>query len=351
MKKVHIYIDESELNGIRILGAIVVPDKHRYMAERRLTDLRKRMLGSMQKHGYPILNPAEAQNDKYSRQKTERARLAAGGLPEIHAAELWSSDMVFWMSRDGTPALRDRHQKWLRETLSVFASLQMTYYRNVLMPGTFKRMEENEPEVFDVIQPYLTQDIRRDKVKTLQKDPYVRLLFGLMQSLDAVAKENGWEYNIVCDRGKKNEMFKIFETFYLLKKFGSWQGLQGIDFKESHEVSLIQLCDVVTYIDTKAGCLEEGHRDKAAAMALQKRYIAPFSRPIPRQILGLSRDGFFRYPSPGYTELMAMLTEMALLHCGGMNKTLPERRRRLQEIMEQYPDIFLFNFPLPVRKP
>lgn len=88
-----------------MLGAVIVPDRHRYTLERRLMDLRCRLLREMQQHRYPILNAAEAGKDKTSRQRTERARLAAGGLPELHAAELWSGDQVFWMERDGTPAL------------------------------------------------------------------------------------------------------------------------------------------------------------------------------------------------------------------------------------------------------
>lgn len=88
MQTTHIYVDESEISGNLMLGAVLVPDKHRYAADRHLTTLRRKMLRVMHAERYPILDPERAGQDRTSRQRTERARLAAGGLPEIHAAEL-----------------------------------------------------------------------------------------------------------------------------------------------------------------------------------------------------------------------------------------------------------------------
>lgn len=351
MKKVHIYIDESEINGTIVLGAIIVPEKHIYTLDRRLTDLRRQMLREMQRHNYPILNPALAHEDKYSRQKTERIRLAAGGLPEIHAAELWSSDIVFWKERDGTPVLMERHRNWLNKALALIEEFGIQYHRNVLRPEVQVALEGAENDIYNTIKPYLTKDIQKDKVSKLQKDPYIRLLFGLIQGLDRVAEENKFSYKVICDSGKKNEMFKTFETFTLLKQYGSWQRLDNIDFQDSHSNTLIQLCDVVTYFDTKADYLEDGHRDKGPAKVLRNKYFRRAWRRTPRPEGPTTEDGFFLFPSLAYAELMAMFTEMALLHSGGQQKTLPERRRRLQEVMKQFPDVFQRNYQIRIKRP
>ena len=325
-----------------MLGAVIVPDRHRYTLERRLMDLRRRLLREMQQHRYPILNAAEAGKDKTSRQRTERARLAAGGLPELHAAELWSGDQVFWMERDGTPALLERHRKWLRQVLSLVNEFEVTYRRNVLTVENQQRITTNpEVSIHDRIRPWLTPDISPVKVQKLQTDPYVRLFFGLVQSIEAVAQAEQWNYRIVCDRGKQNEMFNAFQTFDLLKTKGRWQRLESIEFQHSHENALIQLCDVVTYIDTKATYLAQGHKDKGPANQLRKRYFARARRHTPAPQGAIDEHGFFVLPGMAYAELMAMLTEMALLHCGGRVATLPERRKRLVEIMEHFPDVFM----------
>ncbi|GHF58158.1 hypothetical protein GCM10017781_38000 [Deinococcus metalli] len=51
MKTTHIDIDESEIGGHILPGAVVVPERHRYAAQRRLMDLRQRMLRETRMHG------------------------------------------------------------------------------------------------------------------------------------------------------------------------------------------------------------------------------------------------------------------------------------------------------------
>lgn len=352
MKKFHIYIDESEIEGNIILGAIVVPSKRTYAAERRITDLRKRVLREMQLHDYPILRPPEEGQKQKSRLKTERARLAAGGLPEIHAAELWSGDVVFWKKRDGTDILIKRHRKWLEQCLALVTEFDVTYRRNVLTVAAQERLKTHpEVSIYQTLRPWLTADIREVQVLQLQNDPYIRLLFGLLQGIEQVARAEQWQYTIICDKGKKNEIFKVFDTFTLLKRHGSWQNLQGIDFQDSHDNGLLQLCDVATYVDAKADYLPERHNDLLPLKRVWTKYLKKAWRHTPAPTALATPEGFFRVPSMAYAELMAMLTEMALLHSGGLSRTLPLRRQRLQDVMDRYPDVFLSSFPVPVRKP
>ena len=174
LKQFHIYIDESELNGNIVMGAIAVPEKHRYALERRLTDLRKRMLREMRLHDYPILKPAVPGIKQSSHQKTERARLAAGGLPEIHAAELWSSTEVFWKERDGTDLLLKRHRTWIKQALALVNEFDVTYRRNVLTVEAQRQLETSpEVSIFEILRPWLTRDISEKNVRQLQIDPYV----------------------------------------------------------------------------------------------------------------------------------------------------------------------------------
>ncbi|MBB5378499.1 hypothetical protein HNQ07_004006 [Deinococcus metalli] len=51
VKTTHIDIDESEIGGHILPGAVVVPERHRYAAQRRLMDLRQRMLRETRMHG------------------------------------------------------------------------------------------------------------------------------------------------------------------------------------------------------------------------------------------------------------------------------------------------------------
>lgn len=341
MKKVHIYIDESEINGNIILGAIAVPDKHRYMLERRLNDLRRRILREMKRHDYPILNPAEADNDRSSRRRTERVRLAAGGLPEIHAAELWSSIEVFWKERDGTPVLFERHIGWLKEALALVREFDVTYHINPFTAeAQAKSKERGELSIYDFLSAALTSDISKKKVQELQNDYYVRMLFSFMQSLEVMAKSEGRRHYFTCDKGKRNEMFVAFETFETLKRFGSWERLEKIEFQHSHDNPLIQLADVVTYVESKVQFLPEGHKDKLLASQLRHKYLKRAKRfnPMPEGMP--DTYGPFTHRSVAYAEVVAMLTEMAFLHCGGMARTLPERKRRLGLLLEGFPETF-----------
>lgn len=339
MQTTHIYVDESEISGNLMLGAVLVPDKHRYAADRHLTTLRRKMLRVMQVERYPILDPERAGQDRTSRQRTERARLAAGGLPEIHAAELWSSDEVFWKERDGTPQLRDRHLGWLREALEVVARFELTYTANTLSVERQAAMVARpEADLVSMVEPLLTKDISRKKVRELQKDPFVRMLFGLMQGLERFAQQDRSPYSLTVDRGKKNEMFRTFETFSTLKQHGSWQWLQGIDFQHSHDSALVQLADVVTYVRAKALWLPTEHKDKPLATHLWQRYLRQRQRPLPE--MTSTTEGFFPRPSLAYAELVAMLTEMALLYCGGTGASLPERRARLAQMLAGFPEVF-----------
>ncbi|MFC5849485.1 DUF3800 domain-containing protein [Deinococcus petrolearius] len=270
----HIYIDESEMEGNILLGAILVPDRHRYALERRLNDLRRRMLREMQILGYPILDSAQAALDRTSRQRTERVRLSAGGLPEIHAAELWAGDQVFWQQRDGTDALFHRHLQWLRAALDLMDGFGITYHTNSLTAVQERgKLTDREGDVFARLQPVLTKDISAKKFRKLQDDPFVRMLFGLMQALEQQGRGEGWTYQLVCDRGKKNEMFKTFETFETLKQHGRWRNLISTDFQDSSENALLQLCDAVTYVHAKARWLPAEHRHKALAQQLYRRSL------------------------------------------------------------------------------
>ncbi|MFC5849480.1 hypothetical protein [Deinococcus petrolearius] len=47
--------------------------------------------------------------------------------------------------------------------------------------------------------------------------------------------------------------------------------------------------------------------------------------------------GYLIPGSHAYAELLVMFAEMALLHSGGTAATLEERKRRLQEVIAQYP--------------
>ena len=283
--------------------------------------------------------------DRTSRQRTERVRLSAGGLPEVHAAELWSGDEVFWMERDGTPRLRDRHMGWLRATLQLVETFEVTYSLNAL-PLERQRALADRPEddLSVVLESWLTRDISRKKVRALQGDPFVRTLFGLMQGLERAALQKGQRYHLTVDRGKKNEMFRSFDTFSTLKSHGSWNRLESIRFEHSHEDVLVQLADVVTYVEAKATWRGPGHPDGVQAARLRNRYLHRAYRPLPPVEGNTRQDGFFALPSRAYTELMAMLTEMALLHCGGSPASLPERRARLAEIMARYPEVFQVGF-------
>ncbi|WP_344870160.1 DUF3800 domain-containing protein, partial [Deinococcus aetherius] len=271
----HVYIDESEMLGDIALGAVVVPDRHRYTVERRLSDLRRRVLREMRTLGYPILDPALAAADRTSRQRTERARLAAGGLPELHAAELWTGDEVFWMERDGTERLFERHLKWLRAALALVGEFDITYRINYLSAEAQALHQSGAPEtdLYAYLGSFLTRDVSPKRLRQLQNDVFVRLLFALMQDLDLESQQGGWRCAVTCDRGKRNEIFKSFQTFETLKKYGYWKNMTAPDFQESHENPLIQLADIVTYVHTKANALPEGHRHKEVAVRMYLRYL------------------------------------------------------------------------------
>jgi hypothetical protein len=340
---VSIYIDESEINGNILIGAIVVPDKYKYSLSRKLNLIRRRMLKVMRQQDYPILISSRSPDDRTSRQRTERVRLAGGGLPEIHAAELWTGDEVFWKERDGTGILFNRHLKWLKEALGLIEEFEVTYHLNSLNVDSQNRIKNlPEAEMHAALGPFLTKDISIKKLSSLQKDPFVRLLFGFMQSLERYYAKNQKTYTVICDKGKKNEMFKGFETFSTLKKYGSWQMMTSIGFEDSHDNPLIQLSDVVTYIEAKALWLDDNHKDKNLFEQLKRKYLNKASRPtlVPFNE-PMDENGFLLRPSILYAELMMMFTEMALLHCGGTNSSLPERKERLERITSRYPDVFM----------
>lgn len=301
------------------------------------------MLKAMRQQDYPILIPSRSPDDRTSRQRTERVRLAAGGLPEIHAAELWTGGEVFWKERDGTSVLFDRHLKWLKEALELIEEFEVAYHLNSLNIDSQNRIKNlPEAEMYATLKPFLTKDISIRKLSSLQKDPFVRLLFGFMQSLERYYAKSQKSYTVICDKGKKNEMFKGFETFNTLKKYGSWRMMTGISFEDSHDNPLIQLSDVITYIEAKVLWLDDNHKDRVLFEHLKRKYLNRASRPtlIPFNE-PIDENGFLLRPSILYAELMMMFTEMALLHCGGTNSSLPERKKRLAYITARYPDVFM----------
>lgn len=318
----HVFIDESEFKQDQLitLGALLVPEDKLAVVNRDVRRLREKLADRMKRHNYIGYAGTDAEL-KYHRCRLEAARLRAGGLPEIHTKDIWQSARAFYCDR--SPASLQRRTDWIYKTLKIIEKHKLTYcvrnFQGSLREfGTSGLLSTGSP-VLEMITP----DVSLSKIAELEQDIHFAItfeLFMLINSLDELGIEI---VSVTCDNGKRTELFGKFAGFDRLRSYGFWQNFPNPTFCDSHDSAGLQLSDFATYFTAKVMYYTKEQWDTQEWKIYLRLW--PHMRQFETSV-GESEIDRPKLPELRYRKVMtAMQFEAALLHCGGFEKSLPER--------------------------
>ncbi|AWN24045.1 hypothetical protein DKM44_13030 [Deinococcus irradiatisoli] len=339
MTRYHVFIDESEdqANLYTVLGAILVPEHLLPQLEREMNKLRASLGRTMRRKKYPIYFAEESRLKKSAR--SEARRIRAGGLPEIHAKDIWDSSNVFQCERS-VEAL-ERRNEWLYKISELFIKFDIIFMSNKF-EGKYRSFVTPRYEAtFEAFLPFLTKDQSKEKIKSLLEDVHYSITFELFLRLDTLSELDMKIASVTCDKGRRSELFGRFLGFDRARKYGYWQNFPTPIFVDSFSSNGIQIADFATYFMMKTAYLEDPghyaskiyervqlrHQDFKTSLATATQFSS--GRPLPKHRALLS----------------AMITESILLHCGGLKNTEPLREAKVEELTRYF--LAEYRPPLP----
>lgn len=330
MSRYHVFVDESEFaaDELVMLGALLVPEDVLPKLERDLTKLRETIGRKMRREKYTAYVGSDA-DLKRQRCRPEAARLRAGGLPEIHAKEMWNSSGSYHCKR--TPDLIPRRNEWLFRVARILNKYPVLFVTRSFQ-GKFRSFDNSaEKELIAVLEEVITPDISRKDVDDLIHDIHFAITFELFIYLDSLNEVGVDICSVTCDKGKRTELFGKFEGFERAREYGYWQNFPNPKFEDSHESAGVQLADFLTYFTGKIFYAED---TTAIEWEVYSRIGQKHQRFITSS--GEAATNAAVTPPRRIAALMtAMQIEAILLHCGGLATSRPQRRETAEQLTRQ----------------
>lgn len=325
MARYHAFIDESEFQHEKLiaLGAVLIPEEALPLIEADIRQIRETLAREMRAAGFTAYagTPEELKREKLT---IEAARLRAGDLPEIHTREMWQSEGSYHHER--TPEGPDRRNAWLDQIVKVIEKYDLIYvsrhYEGKRWDNEGPSYEEDLP---DFLYTIATPDVSRDKIGLMFDDKYFKATFELFLLLDRLKAHDIELLSVTCDKGKRTELFGKFEGFARAREYGHWQNFPDPIFLDSVESNSLQICDFITYFLYKCFYYRGDKKDTKEFEIASRlfRFHKEFQTSLPNAIEARHQlEGAF------YDLYLSMFVEAALLHCGGLKKTVEFRRSR-----------------------
>lgn len=126
--------------------------------------------------------------------------------------------------------------------------------------------------------------------------------------------------NIVCDTGRRNEVFKLLDSFYVVQQWKVFNRLSLPQFKTGVEEPLLQLADVLAYFLQRAFAPNIGDFYREEAILVCKKVFQEHD-------VGEHLHEQFFSPLYGLAAL-AMLAEIAFIHSGGAKSRVTELKTK-----------------------
>jgi Protein of unknown function (DUF3800) len=328
-----VFVDESATKdgkSVAVCGIIVRQQDVSEVRE-KLRNIQQRVAKAMHEYGYPIVDPVKLLPKDTSRCRTERKRISSGGLPELHATELWNSSDVFQTSRPPPPGQFERHLSWIEEALSLLSEYEIFFRPHFTMDvdHTVKKASKYNTSVYDQLRDRgrLTEDIRKKLAEGILFNPYFGLQMSMLIAIDANAQHWGWTVELIGDKGKETEYLKkLVAAFDRLKTANLLDTFPIPDFMNSDEEPMLQLADLATYIFFKHQTAKSSDWDYEFINPLFERYIAPrILSSLAPNIRGAMTD------NRHYAIYRAIQVEITLVHAGLDQKTLQLRKKIADE--------------------
>ncbi|QLG11036.1 DUF3800 domain-containing protein [Deinococcus sp. D7000] len=319
----HVFVDESEAHDdkLLVLGAVLIREDHLAGINRDMNALRETIGRKMRREKYPVYF-GDPHSFKRSPMRTEAVRLRAGGLPEIHAKDMWQSQHAYECPR--SPESLARRNEWIHRVTRIFQNHQVLFIaRN--FQGKFRTFAGTKAEhFFDVFGDHLTPDQSRKEVEKLLEDVHFAITFELFIYLNSLMEVGIEICSVTCDRGKRSELFGKFDGFDRAREYDYWQNFPNPIFEDSFDSNGLQLADFMVYFYTKTFY---GHHHNPPRP--ERQVISRISHCLitPVTSTGAATRDASGVPTERESRLMvAMQVEAALLHCGGQRITEPDRQ-------------------------
>lgn len=232
--EVQVALDEFEREKVSVLTAIIMPVERLARFEREWAGLRQEMRRELLAH-YPFAAEAKA--------------LADGGLPEIHAVDLFQSAGLFRNDPAARPGYWRKHREWLARAVTILYRARPQILTHRWRP----EYTEFNVKVLGLPSQTFAQGIpfknMRRKMDRLFLSPYVWTLNHTISYLEEHFAEHGLHGTLLCDEHEDGRGFSLLKTFDLVRGLSPHEThLPAPRFASSHEHALLQAADVACYV-------------------------------------------------------------------------------------------------------
>lgn len=245
----YIYLDEFERGDVFTLSVVLIPADQAAQVLADWDALRKKIKTVLLKD-YPAAS--------------HHPKLQGNQLPEIHAVELFQSQGYYRKHKPGT-FLEDKywlqHYEWLEEALKIVQKHNLSFL-------TFPHSANSSLVSHEEALTWLFENVFKaegtehsseekkgyslSKFESLVKNKYFTDLPKVLVFLEQHLREMGKYGEIICDDNDMSKGFLVTNSIDWLREKQHYENLTRPRFASSLDESLIQVCDVLSYISGQA---------------------------------------------------------------------------------------------------
>lgn len=309
--EVQLALDEYHRDGVTVITIMIIPIENMERFEYQWTQLQKDIRFRLLKD-YPI-----ARKSKH---------LISGGLPEIHAVEMYKCS-GYYRQEEMSDYWR-LNRDWLARAVAIIANSKV----KILSKPWDDTLTEWQIDYLGLPSKTFAKNIRyrkmQNKMDKLFKSNYIWLLNHMISYVEEYFLFNKLTGTLICDEHDDGRGFSLMKTFDLAReKDNGIHNLPAPKFVSSQDQALLQAVDVASYI---FGTLYHAKKtDVAPPDDILQWAITLLPSLDERKLPSIDRD---------WWKSTARLFELLLAHSGGpseyrkkIESTLPDFLRMILE--------------------
>lgn len=249
LKKYGIYFDESAreeavkdatTNGWNKTGqfayvftAATVNQRNKTSLENQLFDLRQEMTCEVLKVAPHLEN---------------HKSLRDGHPLEIHAVDLYQSGGIYREIKRIDDRFWHRQHDWLEKALQIGSHPGVRYHFNTSSTEQNAASWGSVPRLDDSLLKYLPFEKVKNKIKSMQANPYFTSFPILLSLIDDYLIEKGGRGDLYCHTNFDAKGYSTLASFAHVRARGHYARIKPPEFKTCTQEPLIQLADTAGYV-------------------------------------------------------------------------------------------------------
>ncbi|MFB9994112.1 DUF3800 domain-containing protein [Deinococcus oregonensis] len=321
-KNVAVFFDESSdsdgtMHGI---GGLVVPMTSLASLEIQLHKLRKKMRLFLYNNHYTNLFSPEFANGAT---RKEAASVRLGGLPKIHATDLWGTKNLFKTSYENFGT----HVRWMKKLVKLLQQHNCHFFTRIIIDPEISKMSHIVNRAY-----FIESNVHKHfgiNFETFEKRFLKQSNFGLtvesMYLLEKFLDKDTKIHRIVGDGGNPSQQLAISSVVKVAYEQGIIRNYPIPEFPSSVSENLLQAVDVCLFFFMRD--FWRRHDDPKTSIHLDIRNeVMKIWTPV-SVVPSMTRHQTVGREAPDLNKfILAILWEMLLLHSGGSPSSVPERK-------------------------